>query len=62
MKPKHQRLVLLGAALAVLAGAGALAISALGETDSIMISPKQIALGLVVTPCWDVRDAERMDG
>ena len=53
MKPKQQRLVLLLAALGALAGAGALAASALGETATYFYSPsdarsKQVALGQAI--------------
>ena len=42
MKPKQQRLVLLVAALGALAGAGALAASALGETATYFYSPSDV--------------------
>ena len=42
MKPKQQRLVLLLAALGALAGAGALAASALGETATYFYSPSDV--------------------
>ena len=42
MKPKQQRLVLLIAALGALAGAGALAASALGETATYFYSPSDV--------------------
>ena len=42
MKPKQQRLVLLLAALGALAGAGALAASALGDTATYFYSPSDV--------------------
>jgi len=42
MKPKQQRLLLLLAALGALAGAGALAASALGETATYFYSPSDV--------------------
>ena len=42
MKPKQQRLMLLLAALGALAGAGALAASALGETATYFYSPSDV--------------------
>jgi cytochrome c-type biogenesis protein CcmE len=53
MTPKKQRLVLLCAAGAALAGAGTLAVSALGETATYFYSPsdarsKQVALGQAI--------------
>ncbi|MFC3711771.1 cytochrome c maturation protein CcmE [Sphingoaurantiacus capsulatus] len=42
MKPKQQRMMLLGAALVALAGAGALAASALGDTATYFYSPSDV--------------------
>ena len=42
MKPKQQRMILLCAALAALAGAGALAASALGDTATYFYSPSDV--------------------
>lgn len=53
MKPKHQRLTLLCMALAAMAGAGTLAVSALGDTATYFYSPsdlgtKSVAPGEVI--------------
>lgn len=42
MKPKQQRMILLAAALAAIAGAGALAASALGDTATYFYSPSDV--------------------
>ena len=42
MKPKQQRLALVGVALAVIAGASTLAVSALGETATYFYSPSDV--------------------
>lgn len=42
MKPKQQRLALVGAALVAIAGAGALAASALGDTATYFYSPSDV--------------------
>ena len=42
MKPKQQRLALVGVALAVIAGASTLAFSALGETATYFYSPSDV--------------------
>jgi cytochrome c-type biogenesis protein CcmE len=43
MKPKHQRLVLLAAALVALGGATALGLSAVGDTATYFYSPSDVA-------------------
>lgn len=43
MKPKHQRLVLLGLALAALGGAAALGLSAIGDSATYFYAPSDVA-------------------
>ena len=43
MKPKHQRLVLLGLALAAMGGATALGVSALGDSATYFYAPSDVA-------------------
>lgn len=61
MKPKHQRLVLLGLALTALGGAAALGLSAIGDSATYFYAPSDVAakapapgqairLGGLVTP------------
>ena len=42
MKPKNQRLALLGLAMGALAGAGTLAVSAIGETATYFYAPSDV--------------------
>lgn len=42
MKPKHQRLVLLGLAIAAMTGATALGVSALGDTATYFYAPSDV--------------------
>ncbi len=54
MKPKHQRLTLLGLALVALTGAGVLGVSALGDTATYFYAPADVA-AKGVTPGEAVR-------
>ena len=54
MRPKRRRLVLLAAALALLGGAAALALTALDDTMRFFHSPSEVAAG-AVTPGREFR-------